>query len=560
MAAFSSGRSALADKTAEPGQTTIWDQIMRAQSLREMHSGVEHMQDREYDEAARDFAKAVLSRPNDPEPHLMLGAAYYWNGQVESAETEFREALRLDPKSGQAHLLLGIVQAWKGDVSTAYQSFQEADRQMPGRSDVQMNLGSIEQTMGRFPQALEHFRNAVSFDPQNPLYHFQLGMLYVRLGRVQDAEASFRQALRYFPEFEDAALELGAVLERQDKLEDAQDMYHKAVRLKPLDSVARLRWGRVLLSSGRADKARQILQDAFHVTPEDKGGGLALSVSFGGRPPESQAAPADGGRKAPDVQPEPNDPLDVVSRNLQRIPLDQDATLKVQVAFLPRPKLVRAAPQEGPSKLKRALEGAGRAPKPAISGVEREFNIRASDGPQRLEQIEQAIEELRNVMKQSPPDSEVRLGMQLNYASKTAGPARGAPTARAPKVSYQPRQVGNDLGLWVVGTGWMTLVEEVLAEPGEAPAHPEESLWWVVDGLAHAALGNGPSALDAFDRALRLNAKEETALLGRAVAYVEMGREREAIDAYRELLSSYPKNRAAKNGLAWLLREPLGKR
>ena len=43
------------------------------------------------------------------------------------------------------------------------------------------------------------------------------------------------------------------------------------------------------------------------------------------------------------------------------------------------------------------------------------------------------------------------------------------------EVTYEPRQVGNDMGLWVIGTGWMALVAEVLPEPGEAPPHPDSA-------------------------------------------------------------------------------------
>jgi len=544
-----------AAKTAEPGQETVWDEIMRAQSVREMRSGAEQMDGKQYDRAAKEFAKAVLARPDDPSPHLMLGAAYYWNNQVDSAEAEFREALRLDPKNAQGHLLMGIVHAYKGDVQSAYKSFLDAEKYGSPRSDVEMNLGSTEETLALYPQALDHLRKAAGLDPEHPLYRFQLGLLYKRLGRDADASQSFKEALNLYPDFEDALLEMGAAEERQGRAREAQSLFAKAVSLKPLDSVARLRLGRSLLLLGKDDRAREVLRDAFHVTPDKSGGGLALSASFGGRPAASSndehpSAPPSDSSKAP------NDPLDMVARNLERIPLDQDATLNVRMAFIPRSKLERAAPEEGAS-LKKALEEAGKPAKPTAIGVEREYKFRASDGALREEQIQKAIADLKEAMKNAPPDAEVRLGMQLNYVPRSGGAARArADSENAPKVSYQPRQVGNDLGLWVVGTGWMALVEEVLPEPQEPPRHPGGALWWVADGLGYATLGDGPRALAAFDKALELDPKEETALLGRAVGFVETGREAEAVEAYRRLLALYPKDKIARDGLAWLLRSP----
>ncbi len=37
------------------------------------------------------------------------------------------------------------------------------------------------------------------------------------------------------------------------------------------------------------------------------------------------------------------------------------------------------------------------------------------------------------------------------------------------------------MGLWVIGTGWMALVAEVIPENGEAP--PADADWWTAAGL-----------------------------------------------------------------------------
>src|SRR5262249_27653090 len=78
-----------------PGQETYWARIMRGQSARLMAEGAEWLQAGAYKQAVDVFAKAVVSSPNEPLTHMMLGVAYYWSGQVDQAMTEYREALRL---------------------------------------------------------------------------------------------------------------------------------------------------------------------------------------------------------------------------------------------------------------------------------------------------------------------------------------------------------------------------------------------------------------------------------------------------------------------------------
>ena len=195
----------------------------------------------------------------------------------------------------------------------------------------------------------------------------------------------------------------------------------------------------------------------------------------------------------------------------------------------------------------------------AEGNLERSFTIMGGDFTNAGEvssKIKKILQDLRGVIAKAPQDAEVRMGMHLNYSKRSSPSPSHIDAEGGPKVSYQPRQVGNDMGLWVMGTGWMTLVEEIVPEPGEEPQHSDESHWWIADGLAYAVLGNSRASLAAFDRALQRNSHDELALLGRAVAFVEMGEEKEAIAAYRHLLELYPKNRVAKDGLAWLLREP----
>jgi len=541
-----------AGKPEPIGQRTFWDELMEHQTRKSLHAGAQFMSASQYEEAAKEFAKAVIASPNDPEAHRMLGVAYYWSGNVAQAESEFRESLRLDPESPQGHLLLGIVQAWKGEMNAAYDSFLLGAKFDPERADLQMNLGSIEESRGDFQPALAHFRRAAELDSQNALYHFQLGMLYGKLGRYEESVPSLRRAIKLFPGYEDALLELGAVYERMEKGDEkeARACFEKAVKLKERDAVARLRLGRVYLSMGDPAKAAGVLRDVFHLTPADRGGGLALSVAYGGQggddaagkdaPPED---PASGGASS--------GPLDLVRRNVSRIPLDQDAVLNVDIAFIARPKLVRRQARETPSSLKKELERAGKLPAGGAMGVRKEYELKAGTREERLAEIRRILADLKGALDSAPADSETRIGMNLAFSDRPSA-SRGGKPAEA-KVSYQPRDVGNDMGLWVMGTGWMALVEEVLTPAGERMPHEGSADWWLLEGIGHATLGRARPAAEAFAAALKLDPRSELATLGLGVARVISGDEKGAAEAYRRALEINPKNKTAEEGLKWLM-------
>lgn len=227
----------------------------------------------------------------------------------------------------------------------------------------------------------------------------------------------------------------------------------------------------------------------------------------------------------------------------------------MDVAFLPKPKVVRKPVGELGSALKTELERSGKPPAGSVMGARREYRLPPGPTAERLAGIDKIVADVKSVLDSAPKDSETRLGMNLSFSELSSGPsASGGGQAR---VSYQPRDVGNDMGLWVMGTGWTALVEEILTPPGERMPHDGNAAWWIVEGIGHASMGKSRQAAEAFERALQLDDRSELAYLGLGVARVISGDEKGAAEAYRQALSINPVNRAASEGLQWLLREPV---
>jgi tetratricopeptide (TPR) repeat protein len=519
----------------QPGQETYWDRIMRGQSARLMSQGAEWMQAGAYKQAVDVFAKAVVSSPNEPLTHMMLGVAYYWSGQVDQAMTEYKEALRLDPSDAQAHQLKGIAHAWKGDVDDAWVEFSSAAALDPKRADVQMNLGSVLEARGDLSGALDRFRHSVALEPKHPLYRQQLGTLYARLGRDDEARDSFKQALDIYPSYQDALLELGSLEERAGRSKDALDLFAKAVKNKPRDAVARFLLASADWKSGKRADAKKALQDAFHVSPLDKGG-LALSMAYAGKPTSGGSGkPSDDGKQ----EPPPSDPVDQLKRNLQRLPADKKERVEVNLVYLPEPKLQVRKPQEGTS-LKRALEG-----EPRPIAVKREFVLPAGDLASREAQIENVVAGLKDVLKNRPA-GQVHLGMNVKVEEPFGQEAQDA------KVAYEPHQEDNELGLWVVGTSWTELVKESLSGLEHDAA--------LIRGAGLLTIGEASDAEAEFLSLTQSQPKEVLPKLGLAAAFVASGREAEAAEVYREVQKLDPKNGVARDALKWLESGPGAKK
>ena len=515
---------------------TVWDRMMEEQSFSDMRRGMGEMSVANYQAASNSFARAVIKNSKDPLPYLLLGASLYWAGKVDDAVSEYNEALRLDPKNPLAYQLLGIASGWKGDVQEAQDYFLKANQLDPNKADTHMNLGSTYAVQRNWDKALEHFRRASELAPREPLYHYQLGTLYEALGRDVLAEESFKKALHYFNGYEDAMLSLGVLYEKLNRPQEALKQYKHAVKTKPGDFVARLRYGYLLMQQGQTQQARQVIEQAFSIT-RFKSDGLALNAVY-----RASGNTAEAFEKQ----------IEQFKENLERVPAGKPINLEVALEFTsPTPPASGSARKHTFEQAYEQLRGESLTPAgeglPEAQTFKRLFTLSATDDETRQRQINEFIDGLRDAVAQAAGKYNVNLSMQgrtLDYKSPSAlSQDRTAP----PKAVYDPRLVGNDMGLWVMGRNWISFVEEAqesLAEEKNCPANTCDLL----EGLAALAQGDAPAATQAFTRVAQAQPTDPLAQLGLGTAEIIAGEDARAVGYYKRALELESKNKvAAKN-------------
>lgn len=518
---------------------TVWDRMMAEQSFLEMRRGMGEMSTANYQAASNSFARAVIKNTKDPLPHLLLGASLYWEGKVDDAISEYKEALRLDPKSAMAYQLLGIASGWKGNVQEAQDYFLKANQLDPNKADTHMNLGSTYTVQQNWDKALEHFRQSVDLAPREPLYHYQLGTLYEALGRDTLAEESFKKALHYFSSYEDAMLSLGALYEKLNRPQDALKYYKKAVKTKPGDFVARLRYGFLLLQQGQVAQAREVIEQAFSIT-RFKNDGLALNAVYRASGKTAQAFEKQ---------------LQSFQNNLEQVPVGKAINVEVTLEFQPITPAQKQAPsradtfEQAYKRLKADSALGEKSPTVQAQTFKRIFTLPAASDQERHAQIQQLIEGLRNAIAQADDKYQVNLSLQgrtLDYKSPSALTQN---RTTVPRAVYDPRIVGNDMGLWVMGRTWVLFVDEAMEDLQEYKKCPADNTCELLKGLAALARGNADGAREAFSRAEKTDAQDPLAQLGLGTAAVINDDDAQAISYYKRALALDPKNKVASKNL-----------
>lgn len=517
---------------------TVWDRIMQEQSLTDMRRGMGEMARANYQAASNSFARAVIKNTKDPLPYLLLGASLYWAGKVEDAISEYNEALRLDPQNAMAYQLLGIAAGWKGNVQEAQDYFLKANQLDPNKADTHMNLGSTYTVQQNWDKALEHFRASVDLAPREPLYHYQLGTLYEALGRDEQAEASFKKALHFFSNYEDAMLSLGALYEKLNRPQEALKYYKRAVKTKPGDFVARLRYGFLLMQQGQLETARQVIEQAFSIT-RFKNDGLALNAVYRASGKTAQAFEKQ---------------IEAFKENLQRVPAGKAVNIEVTLEFQPD-----TPPQKKPSARGKTFEQAyehlrgenpleASDPTPEAQTFKRIFTLPAGSDEERHAQIENLIEGLRQSVAQADGKYNVNLSLQGRTLDYNSPSALTQNRTTAPRAVYDPRIVGNDMGLWVTGRTWLLFVDEAQEDLQEYTQCPADNTCDLLKGLAALARGNGALAAELFARAAKNQPADPLAQLGLGTSAVINAQDEQALAYYQEALKLDPKNKiAAKN-------------
>ncbi len=554
---------------------TFWDNLMKQQSYYNLAQGMAEMNALKYKEAAQTFGKAVIKNPQEPYPHIFLGIALYWQGQVDPAMAEYRAALELDPKNAEALQLLGIAYAWKGDIKSALDNFKQAIEINPNRPDTQMNLGSTYAALGNLDDALYHFRRAVELDDRHPLYQYQLASLYEVMGRDALAQDAFKKAIRLYPSYEEAMLALAVLYEKMGSNNLAEFNYKKALKLKPGDSVARLRLANLLIKDDRKKEAMEILDKAFFISPLSEEG-LALSIAYTG----GAASASAGGTQ----QSQPDKQLEQFKHRVQKIPSSKQMVIEVEVVLEPKTAAVqKPAPvktaqiTENGTKNKKAKKSAQTKPlkksnSALAAAVEakdkqedsstftRAFAVNDTTPEGRAEQLNKIFEGLNNVLTEGGKEYNVKMSLRARAKAEPAGlfdktPVNDNPTNSMggnSKAGYNPYMVGNDMGLWVAGKGWMKYIEDV-SEEISARAEGGRGEDIMVEGLAYMTLGKGQEALESFSKAQQNfgNNKDLQALSGLAkgTAFVILGDDSSALQEYKAVLAVNPKNKTALNNI-----------
>lgn len=113
-----------------------------------------------YEEAIKDYTRAIRYAPKDPVPHAARGYVYQKMGRHDEAIADYTQAIQLDPADDELYLIRGVAYSLKGLQDEAILDYSKAIAIDPGNADAYFNRAQAYEAKNMNDKAIEDYRKA----------------------------------------------------------------------------------------------------------------------------------------------------------------------------------------------------------------------------------------------------------------------------------------------------------------------------------------------------------------------------------------------------------------
>lgn len=153
------------------------------------------------DEALKAYRQAIAKNQHLAIAYFHLGTLYCEQGNSGEAIAAFQQAIRINPVYPEAYCNLGTAYYNNGQYDEAIVALKKAVRCKPDYADAYYNLGLAAGMMGDYKGAIKYFRLSTLLDPGNKEGYCNLYTIFAHLGRYMEAYEIYEQLNQIDPEF-----------------------------------------------------------------------------------------------------------------------------------------------------------------------------------------------------------------------------------------------------------------------------------------------------------------------------------------------------------------------
>jgi len=219
-----------------------------------------------FDEAKKEFERALLVGEDAALTHHALAELSLVMGRFGAARAEYGELLREQPTNARFWNEHGVALHQGGDLHGAAESYRTALRHAPRFAMAYNNLGVALFDLGDGVGSRESLARAAELDPSLVRARLNLAMWYSRKAEPLAALGVLRDLVSFHPHDADAWHAFGLLCVDLRWLDEARGALARAIEERATHAEARYALAQVLASLGDADGALRETQQALAIS------------------------------------------------------------------------------------------------------------------------------------------------------------------------------------------------------------------------------------------------------------------------------------------------------
>ncbi|MCM8784104.1 MAG: tetratricopeptide repeat protein [Candidatus Omnitrophica bacterium] len=172
-------------------------QYMKAKELREeiildystfcLNSGLDYLEEDNFEQAEREFEKALLLKPDFVVVKYNLAFLYLKGGDKEHAKMKLNEVIQENKTYPFSYRLLGSIYFNEGNFLEALKYYEEVVKLLPSDVQAYNDLAQTHTKLEAYDKAIAEFQKALSLKPDNLTVLYGLASTYRDKGDYQNA-------------------------------------------------------------------------------------------------------------------------------------------------------------------------------------------------------------------------------------------------------------------------------------------------------------------------------------------------------------------------------------
>jgi tetratricopeptide (TPR) repeat protein len=148
-----------------------------------------------YEEAVKEFDRALVSEPANEDAYAGLARAYELLGRPADAENAYQRAIEVRPQYWAAYNSLGTFYFRQNEYPKAAEMFSKVVSLVPDSFHGYDNLGAAYLGEAQYPEAIDTFRHSIALRPTAYAYS-NIGTAFFYMRQFDDAAANYEQSLK----------------------------------------------------------------------------------------------------------------------------------------------------------------------------------------------------------------------------------------------------------------------------------------------------------------------------------------------------------------------------